>query len=150
MAPTLTVVFSCLIASHVAPNAVVAEPTATRQAETEIRSLMAMIQSARSARDPSSVEAFYSDDFYIVHTNAAVAGKSEWLQSFRAAAFRAQWEQMRFHQLGDTVLVLADVRVTGTLADGRAIDKRERTTYVWVRHESRWRLAAMHGTRMAQ
>jgi ketosteroid isomerase-like protein len=111
---------------------------------------MAQIQAARSARDPTSVEGIYADDFYGVYGNGDVAGKAEWLHSIRAAAFSVKLEEMRFRHYGNTVLLLADSHVTGSLADGRATDHRSRVTYVWLRRNARWTLAAMHGTRIAK
>jgi ketosteroid isomerase-like protein len=147
------VLFCGLVAGCIAgpvprSEAVSAEPGSA--AEAEIRSLMSRIQNARAMHDPSAVEEIYSDDFYIVHNNGAVRSKNEWLQTFRAADFQGQPEQMRFKHLGSTVLVLADVHVTGKLADGRPVELRERVTYVWVHRGGRWQLGAMHGTRLRQ
>ena len=121
--------------------------TAPRSAaEEDMERIEAARLEALLKGDIDAVEPLIADDFIITNSAGETYGRVEYLARLRSGRRRPAsvvHDEVRTKVLGDAAIVTG--RATGTLlVDGKQRPTMVRYTHVYVRHDGRWRLAAMH------
>ena len=105
---------------------------------------------ATVSNDVATLAGLVSDDYLLVNSDSTVQDKQSYLDDFKVPGFKLDPYVLREPLLkvwDDTALIAGVVNLSWTL-DGKHEQRVLHIAHVWVKHESRWRMAYTQLTRM--
>lgn len=105
---------------------------------------------ATVSNDVAALAGLVSDDYLLVNSDSTVQNKQSYLDDFKVPGFKLDpyvLQEPLLKVWNDTALIAGVVNLSWTL-DGKHEQRVLRIAHVWVKHESRWRMAYTQLTRM--
>ena len=124
-----------------------------KTAEQEIRTAIEQYRTALLKRDTAALERIWADDYTFINGSGAVLTKAERLANAKSGATNLGTiesdpnMQIRFYA-GDVAVVISHVTIKGQYS-GKATSGDFRSSLVWVKGSSGWRLACNQITPVA-
>ena len=121
--------------------------------EQELMRLQHAEDEAESKKDFAALERLLSDDFIFTAPNGAISDKKKLIEDVKnddepEAGQTISYDDVKVHAYGKTAVVNYLLVVRGRDKDGKDYSNRYRNTVVWVKPQSRWRMAAIHVSRI--
>lgn len=122
--------------------------------EQELMQLQRAEDDAESKRDFAALDRLLSDDFIFTAPNGAISDKRKLIEDVRNEEPEAgggqtiNYDEVKVSVYGKTAVVNYLLIVKGRDKDGKDYINRYRNTVVWVRQQGRWRMAAIHVSRI--
>ena len=120
--------------------------------ERELMLLQRAEDEAEAKRDLDTLERLLSDDFIFTTPNGALSDKKKLIDDVKndepEAGQTIGYEEIRTHDYGKTAVVNYLLTVKGKNKEGKEYTNRYRNTVVWVKQGGRWRMAAIHVSRI--
>ncbi len=121
--------------------------------EQELMRLQRAEDEAESKRDFAALERLLTDDYIFTAPNGAISDKKKLIEDIKnddegEAGQTINYEDVKVHAYGKTAVVNYQLVVKGKDKDGKDYSNRYRNTVVWVRQQNRWRMAAIHVSRI--
>lgn len=121
--------------------------------EQELMRLQRAEDEAESKRDLAALERLLSDDFIFTAPNGAISDKKRLIEDVKndnepEAGQSISYDEVKAHAYGKTAVVNYLLVVKGKDKDGKDYTNRYRNTVVWIKQQGRWRMAAVHVSRL--
>ncbi|MFN3322365.1 MAG: nuclear transport factor 2 family protein [Bryobacteraceae bacterium] len=119
-------------------------------ASEEIRKAEEAWVTAITKNDGAAMGRILSDDLVYAHSTGLVESKREYIAALSSGNQKyaaVTYEDTNIRTYGDTAVVNAKVRMTGT-TKGQPFDNRLLMMHVWVKQQGQWRLVAHQTTRL--
>lgn len=129
-----------------------AKDSRSRSIEQELMQLQRAEDDAESKRDLATLDRLLSDDFIFTTPNGAISDKKKLLEDIKndepEVGQTINYEDVKTHVYGKTAVVNYRLIVQGRDKDGKDYTNRYRNTVLWVKQQGRWRMAAIHVSRI--
>lgn len=121
--------------------------------EQELMRMQQAEDEAESKHDLAALERLLSDGFIFTAPNGAISDKKKLIDDIKnddeaVAGQTISYDEVKAHAYGKTAVVNYLLIVKGKDKDGKDYTNRYRNTVVWVKQQSRWRMAAIHVSRI--
>lgn len=122
----------------------------TLKDKQEVLALLRTLANAGMKRDVGTLQRFHSNEFFHTNADGSMMSKSEVLDSYKAPAQitidsdELDQEKVQLHR--DTAIVSCRVTLQARDSSGREFTTPFRVTYVLVRENGGWLLAASHAS----
>ena len=125
----------------------------SKSLEQELLQLQRAQYEAEDKKDFAALDRILSDDFIFTAPNGAVSDKKKFIAGVRnddepASDQTLTYDEVTTYDYGKTAVVSYLLLVKGRDKDGKDYTNRYRNTVVWVNQQRRWRMAAIHVTRV--
>ena len=118
----------------------------------ELMRLQRAEDDAENTRDVAALDRLLCDDFIFTAPTGAITDKKQLIEDVKSAEPEAgqtiSYDEVKAHDYGKTALVNYLLIVKGQGKDGKEYVNRYRNTVVWVKQGGRWRMAAIHVSRI--
>ncbi len=128
---------------------------ARRNADRLAQELMRLQQAeddAEAKKDLAALDRLLSDDFIFTAPTGAITNKQQLLADIKhdesGGGEAISYDEVKAHGYGQTAVVNYLLLVKGQDKDGKDFTNRYRNTVVWVKQQGRWRMAAIHVSRI--
>jgi ketosteroid isomerase-like protein len=121
--------------------------------EQELMQMQRAEDEAESKKDLAAMERLLADDFIFTAPNGAVSDKKKLIDDVKnddeaEAGQTIGYDDVKARTYGKTAVVNYLLSVKGKDKDGKDVTNRYRNTVVWVKQQGRWRMAAIHVSRV--
>lgn len=131
------------------------QTSASHNDEELARELMRWQQAeddAEAKKDLAALDRLLCDDFLFTAPTGALTDKRQLIADIKAddsgGDQTISYEEVKAHGYGQTAVVNYLLLVKGRDKDGKDFTNRYRNTVVWVKQQGRWRMAAIHVSRI--
>ncbi|MGB8477092.1 MAG: nuclear transport factor 2 family protein [Candidatus Acidiferrum sp.] len=103
---------------------------------------------ASKTNNPDLIAPLLAETFVNTSTEGKVTGKAETLASAKATKYDSvDYDDVKVTVYGDTAIATGGFTATGTDADGKPLNARERWTDTWIKMPTgKWQCVASHGS----
>src|SRR6267378_4679930 len=120
--------------------------------ERELMQLQRAEDEAEDKRDLDTLDRLLSDDFIFTTPNGDLSDKKKLIDDVKndepEAGQTIGYAEIRTHDYGETAVVNYLLTVKGKNKEGKDYTNRYRNTVAWVKQQGRWRMAAIHVSRI--
>ena len=120
--------------------------------ERELMLLLRAEDEAEDKRDLDTLDRLLNDDFIFTTPNGALSDKKKLIDDVKndepEAGQTIGYDEIRTHDYVKTAVVNYLLTVKGKNKEGKDYTNRYRNTVVWVKQQGRWRMAAIHVSRI--
>ncbi len=123
-----------------------------RQVEQTLRTMTGDLIQAYPKRDAAVLERILSDDLTVINPDGSSGDKAGEIGGLRSGKLKLESvtnDDMKVRVYGETAVVTGRATIRGQI-DGREIRDQNRYTSVFVQRRGRWKVVALHVTRVAQ
>ncbi len=107
---------------------------------------------AETKKDLAALERLLSADFIFTAPTGALTNKQQLLADIKTSepggSETISYDEIKAHAYGQTAVVHYRLTVRGQDKDKQDFTNRYRNTVVWVKQQGRWRMAAIHVSRI--
>ncbi len=118
----------------------------------ELMRLQQAEDDAEAKKDVAALDRLLSDDFIFTAPTGAITDKQQLLADIKTdesvSSETISYDEVKTHAYGQTAVVNYRLTVHGQDKDGKDFINRYRNTVVWVKQQGRWRMAAIHVSRI--
>ena len=118
----------------------------------ELMQLQRAEDDAENKKDVAALDRLLCDDFIFTAPTGAITDKKQLIEDIKGDESEAgqtiSYDEVKAHDYGKTALVNYLLIVKGQGKDGKEYVNRYRNTVVWVNQGGRWRMAAIHVSRI--
>lgn len=118
----------------------------------ELMQLQRAEDEAENKKDVAALDRLLSDDFIFTAPTGAITDKKQLIEEIKAdaadAAQTISYDEVKAHDYGKSAVVNYLLIVRGAGKDGKEYVNRYRNTVVWIKQGGRWRMAAIHVSRI--
>ncbi len=118
----------------------------------ELMQLQHAEDEAENKKDVAALDRLLSDDFIFTAPTGAITDKKQLIEEVKGSEAEAgqtiSYDEVKAHGYGKSAVVNYLLIVKGQGKDGKDYTNRYRNTVVWVRQQGRWRMAAIHVSRI--
>ena len=121
--------------------------------EQELMRLQRAVNEAETKKDFAALDRLLADDYIFTAPGGAISNKKQLVEDLRksepdAAGQTIDFDEVKVYDYGDTAVVNYLMTVKGQDEDGKSYANRYRNTVIWIRQQKRWRMAAIHVSRI--
>jgi ketosteroid isomerase-like protein len=126
------------------------EQTDKGNVEQQIKTLQEQLVQATFESDTSLLEKFLAEDYTAIHSDGKLSTKAQEIENFKSGALK--YESIDVHErkiraYGDTAIVNSQASVKARI-NGKPVSGDFRSTRVWVKQKSNWKIVAFQATRI--
>ncbi len=120
--------------------------------EQELMQLQHAVDEAENKKDLAALDRLLADSYIFTAPTGAVSDKKQLIEDIRNAEPEVgqaiSYDEIKVYAYGDSAVVSCLLVVTGRDKDGKDYSNRYRNTVTWVKQQNRWRMAAIHVSRV--
>ncbi len=120
--------------------------------EQELMRLQHAIDEAETKKDFAALDRLLTDDYIFTAPNGTISDKKQLIEDIKNAESEAgqiiSYDEVKVYAYGDSAVVNCLLVVKGRDTGGKDYTNRYRNTVTWVKQQNRWRMAAIHVSRM--
>ena len=118
----------------------------------ELMQLQRAEDDAENKKDVVALERLLSDDFIFTAPTGAITDKKQLIEEIKTGEAEAgqtiSYDEVKAHDYGKSAVVNYLLLVKGVGKEGKEYVNRYRNTVVWIKQQGRWRMAAIHVSRI--
>ena len=129
-----------------------AQPKAGNRLEQELMRLQRAVDEAETKKDFAALDRLLTDGYVFTAPTGAISDKKQLIEDIKNAEPEAgqtiSYDEVKVYDYGDSAVVNCLLVVRGRDKGGKDYTNRYRNTVTWVKRQNRWRMAAIHVSRM--
>jgi ketosteroid isomerase-like protein len=126
--------------------------TAGAHLQEELMKLQRAQDDAEEKKDVVALDRILSENFIFTSPSGSLTNKKKFLEEVKADSSETEtsisYDEIRTFDYGRTAVVNYLLMVKGREKDGKDFTNRYRNTVVWAKERGRWRMAAIHVSRI--
>lgn len=120
--------------------------------EQELMRLQNAVDEAETKKDFAALDRLLTDEYIFTAPNGTTSDKKQLVKDLKNAAPEAgqtiTYDDVKFYDYGNTAVINYLLTVKGRDKDGKDYTNRYRNTVTWIKQQDRWRMAAIHVSRI--
>lgn len=128
------------------------EVSGSRSLEQELMQLQYVADEAENKKDLATLDRLLADNYIFTAPTGAVSDKKQLIEDIKngepEAGQTISYDEIKVYDYGNTAIVNCLLIVKGKDKDGKDYTNRYRNTVTWVKQQNRWRMAAIHVSRV--
>lgn len=120
--------------------------------EQELMRLQRAVDEAETKKDFAALDRLLADGYIFTAPTGAVSDKKRLIEDIKNAEPEVgqtiSYDDIKVYDYGDSAVVNCLLVVKGRDKGGKDYTNRYRNTVTWVKHKNRWRMAAIHVSRV--
>lgn len=120
--------------------------------EQELMRLQRAVDEAETKKDFTALDRLLTDNYIFTAPNGTTSDKRRLINDLKDAESEAgqtiNYDEIKVYDYGNTTVVNCLLIVNGKDEDGKDYINRYRNTVTWIKQQDRWRMAAIHVSRI--
>jgi ketosteroid isomerase-like protein len=120
--------------------------------EQELMRLQNAVDEAETKKDFVALDRLLTDSYIFTAPNGAISDKKQLIEDIKNAPPEVgqtiKYDDIKVYDYGNTAVINCLLTVKGQDKDGKDYTNRYRNTITWIKQQDRWRMGAIHVSRI--